>query len=165
MQSQYQTSQILRLRGSRLRMRWMVSAILVLAILLVQSVPGAAMHSSNAPAGWVEICSDGGSVFIQIDEDGQEHEPACLHCDFCLTPAGEMPSLNSVPQDTSALTEFTIFSHSTDRAGLPDSPEQYWSASRGPPITSVENIMTPIASLRVKEPAGIPSNTWSTPCV
>ena len=165
MQSSYQTLQILRLRGSRLRMRWIVSAVLVLAVMLAQSVPGMAMHSSNAPAGWVEICSDGGSVFIQVDEDGQEHEPACAHCEFCLPPTSELQGLNPASPNTSALTEFTAFSYSTNRVSLPDSPEQYWSATRGPPIISVENIMTPIASLLAKTPAGIPSNTWSIPCV
>lgn len=165
MKLQYSTLQIRHTRGSRLGMRLVLTVVLALAVMLAQSVPGMAMQSTSTSAGWIEICSDGGSVFIQVNEDGQEHEPECLHCDFCLVPAAEVQGLTTAPKIASALTEFTTFSYSTDRVGLPDSPEQYWSATRGPPIASVENIMTPIASLLAKEPAGTPSNTWSIPCV
>ena len=160
-----QTSHYQSRRSSRFDTRWVLSIVLSIAVLLGQSMPAVAGHGSGSSAGWIEICGDGGSYFVQIDKNGQKKAPECVHCDFCLVPSGDTQGVHSTLLSASALTDFTTVSYLFDLAVLPDSPEQYWSACRGPPIASVENNMIPIVSLSVKEPAALVLNTWSTPCV
>jgi len=125
--------------------RFFVSALVFIAIFLGQSTPSMAGHGANSASGWIEICSDGGSYFAQVDTGDGGQAPECAHCDFCSA-------------------DFVIISYFNERAILPDSPEQYWSACRGPPIASIENNMTTLASLNNKEPAVRVLNTWSNPC-
>ncbi len=164
MKSHERTSLIQRRRSNRFDMRWVLSIVLSIAVLLGQSIPAMADHGSNISANWVEICGDGGSYFIQIGEDGQKQAPECAHCDYCLTPVGDAQAVHSSHHSELALNDFSNISYSTDPATLPDSPEQYWSACRGPPIASVENKMTTNTSLTIKEPIGSAVRAWSIPC-
>lgn len=157
-------SLIQRRRSNRFGMRWVLSIVLSIAVLLGQSIPAMADHGSNISANWVEICGDGGSYFVQVGEDGQKQEPECAHCDYCLTPVGDAQAVHSTQHSGLALIYFTNISYMADLAILPDSPEQYWSACRGPPIASVENKMTTNTSLTIKEPIGSASRAWSIPC-
>ena len=151
-------------RSNRFGMRWVLSIVLSIAVLLGQSIPAMADHDTNTSANWVEICGDGGSYFIQIGEDGQKQAPECAHCDYCLTPVGDAQAVHSTRHSVLVLIDFTHISYSTDPATLPDSPEQYWSACRGPPIASVKNNMTPNTSLVIKEPIGSALRARGIPC-
>ena len=132
------TPPIQRRRNNYFGMRWVLSVVLSITVLLGQSIPAMADHNSNMSANWVEICSDGGSYFIQIGEDGQKQAPDCAHCDYCLTAVGDAQAVYSTHHSVLALVDFTDISYSTDPATLPYSPEQYWSTCRGPPIASVK---------------------------
>lgn len=164
MKPRERTSPIQHSRSNRFDVRLVLSIVLSIAVLLGQSIPAMAGHGSNMSANWVEICGDGGSYFIEIGEDGQKQAPECTHCDYCLTPVGDTQAVHSTQHSGLALIYFTNISYSTDPAGLPDSPEQYWSACRGPPIASIENKMTTNTSLTIKEPIGSESTAWSIPC-
>lgn len=145
--------------------RYVLSALLCLALFLGQTMPLMAAHSSNAPLGWVEICGDDGSYFIQIGEDGEEQPLACLHCDLCLGPAAGTPETNAPWHMQRALPAPTTIFYSFDRSQRTDCPEQYWSACRGPPIVSTDNTMKTLFSLTRKELAVSALNEWGTPCV
>ena len=138
------------------------SIVLSLIVLLAQSIP--AMSTQNT-AAWIEICTDGGSYLIQVDANGEEQQAECAHCDYCLLPTGDMQSVHTIAPGASALIEFTNISYASDRDFVPDSPEQYWSACRGPPIASSEKNMSTNTSLVIKEPVGAALNTWGTPCI
>jgi len=165
MKPRERTSLIQHRRSNRFDVRLVMSIVLAIAVLLGQSFPAMAGHGSDTSANMIEICGDGGSYFIEIGEDGQKQTPECTHCDYCLTPVGDTQAVHSTQHNELALTYFSIISYSTDPATLPDNPEQYWSACRGPPIASIENIMTTNISLTIKEPIGSESTAWSIPCV
>lgn len=161
----YRKSQCQQHLGKRLGVRWLLSILVVVAIFLGQSAPSMAGHSANSASGWIEICGDGGSYFAQVDTGDGGQAPECAHCDFCLVPTGDTPNVHLAAQNATVSTDFAIISYFNERAILPDSPEQYWSACRGPPIASIENNMTTLASLSNKEPAVKVLNTWSNPCL
>lgn len=154
-----------RCRNHRFGMRWVLFFVLSIAVLLGQSTATMAAHGPSTSANWVEICADGGTYFVQIGEGGQKQAPECAHCDYCLTPIGDAKAVHSPHHSDLALNEFSNISYSSDQASLPDSPEQYWSACRGPPIASIENNMTTNISLAIRELIGSVSAAWSIPCV
>lgn len=154
-----------RCRSNRFAMRWVLSVLLTIAVLLGQSNSTMAGHGSNTSENWIEICGDGGSYFIEVGEDGQKQTPECAHCDFCLTSVGDTQALDSLHAARTAPLDFTNISYSIDPAVLPINPEQYWSACRGPPIMSLENNMTPTTSLYLKEPSGSAFKAGNIPCV
>ena len=158
MQSHIQFTPKQRPKGASLA--W--SIVLSFIVLLAQSIPA---MSNQSTAAWIEICGDGGSYLIQVDENGEEQQPECAHCDYCLLPTGDMQGVHTTPSGASSLIVFTNISYPSDRDFVPDSPEQYWSACRGPPIASSENNMSTNTSLATKEPVGAALNTWGIPCI
>lgn len=159
------TSQERHPRSKCFGARWMLSIVLSISVLLGQAIPGMAGQNDLSSANLVEICGEGGSYFILVGADGQEQALDCVHCDFCLVSTGDHHGVYIMPTSSAALIGFTTITFLTGWADLPESPEQYWSASRGPPIASTEYKMTKLASLFNKEPAVISLNTWSIPCV
>ena len=156
-------SQIFQSLGSGIR--HVLSVLLCLSLFLSQTTPSMAGQSSTAPLGWVEICGDGGSYFIQIGEDGEEQSPACVHCDICLGPAADTQGANASWHMMRALPAPTTIFYSIDRSHRTDCPEQYWSACRGPPIVSTDKTMkTPLSLTRYELGATTP-NKWAAPCV
>ncbi len=139
-----------------------LSIALSVIVLLAQSIP--AMSTQNTGT-WIEICSDDGVSLIQIDENGNKQQSECAHCDYCLLPSGDTQSVNVTSPSISTQFEFTATSYPSDQGVSLDSPEQYWSASRGPPIASSENNMPTFTSLDIKEPVGDALNTWRNPCI
>lgn len=152
-------------QSNRFGVQWMFTVVLSIAVLLGQAIPSMAGQNDRSSASWLEICGDGGSYFILVGADGKEQAPDCEHCDFCLISTGENLSIHSTPANAASLIGFTVISYSAGQVDLPEHPEQYWSASRGPPIASTDNKMTTLASLFTKEPAAISSSEWSIPCV
>jgi hypothetical protein len=146
-------------------LRLALTVVLSVFVLLGQVFPASASHGTNDTGVWVEICGEGGTYLAQLDQDEGEQSPECTHCSFCIVPSGELPVLHTQAHDTLETIEFTLISYSVDRSELPETPEQYWSACRGPPIVSVENNMTPTTSLTFKEPIGSAFEAWSVPCV
>ena len=164
MKPQQRTFQNQPNRNNRFDMRWLLSILLSIAVIWAQSFPAMADHDSDASASWVEICADGGSYFIQVGEDGQKQTSECAHCDYCLTSVGDAKAIHSTYQSDLASNDFSNISYSSNQTDLPENPEQYWSACRGPPIVSVKNKMISNTSLAFKEPIGSVSSVWSIPC-
>lgn len=165
MQHRNMTAQTRHLRSNCFGARWILSFVLSISVLLGQSLPGMAGQFDVPSVNLIEICGDGGSYFILVGVDGQEQAPDCEHCDFCLVSTGDHQAVHFTQTGNSAQFKFTTFNFSMGRADLPESPEQYWSASRGPPIASTDIKMTKLVSLFNKEPAAYSSNIWSNPCV
>lgn len=139
-----------------------LSIVLSVFVLLAQSIP--AMSTQNMGT-WIEICGDGGISVIQVDENGDEQQSECAHCDYCLLPSGNLQGVSIPLPSISAQIEFTTISYPSDQGVSPVRPEQYWSACRGPPIASSENNMPTFTSLDIKEPVGEALNTWRNPCI
>lgn len=144
-----------------------LSLTLILAIFVVyaQVNPATASHSSSANGAWIEICGEGGSYLAQLDDSGNTQTPDCDHCAFCLVPTTNDQGAYDINVATPGSLEFTMISYSADRAAMPDTPEQYWSACRGPPIASTEKNMTPTISLTTKEPFGSAFKAGESPCI
>ncbi|MHA1127913.1 MAG: DUF2946 family protein, partial [Alphaproteobacteria bacterium] len=125
--------------GANLVPRMLGAVFLSIIVLLAQVFPASASHNFAGSGTWIEICGDGGTYLAQIDEDGNTTPPECDHCAFCLVPVSDLKTLHNDNLVTVMVTEFTLTSYSIDRASLPETPERYWSACRGPPIMSLEN--------------------------
>lgn len=158
MQSNIQFTPKQRRKGASL----VLSIVLSVIVLLAQSIPAMSTQSSGT---WIEICGEGGISVIQVNENGDEQQPECAHCDYCLLPSGDLQGVSVPLPSMSIQIEFTAISYPSDQGGSPDSPEQYWSACRGPPIASSENNMSTFTSLDIKEPVGKTLNTWRNPCI
>ncbi|PCJ76117.1 MAG: hypothetical protein COA53_02330 [Rhodobacteraceae bacterium] len=158
MQSHIQFTPKQRRKGASL----VLSIVLSVIVLLAQSIP--AMSTQNTGT-WIEICGDDGISIIQVDENGNKQQSECAHCDYCLLPSGNLQGVSVISPNISAPIEFTAVSYSSDQAISPDSPEQYWSACRGPPIASTEKNMSTFTSLVLKEPIREALNTWGNPCI
>lgn len=151
--------------GSNLAPRVLIRVAVLFFVFLAQVFPASADHNIGGSGAWVEICGDGSTYLAQIDEDGNKHPSVCDHCVFCLVPVSDLQTLSSGGFITAMTEDFTLFSYSIDRASRSDTPEQYWSACRGPPIASIENTMTSTTSLTLKEPIGSVVQTGVFPCV
>ncbi|GEM_PF-3065647 len=100
---------------------------------------------------WIEICDGIGTTMVQLESEMPSDN--CTHCDLCniqlvASNTGHSDSGNYAP--VSGLTSFQLGSGT---AVFVTGAEQYWAASRGPPlgndiITMLDNI-----SLASKEPA------------
>lgn len=156
-------SQIFQSCGSGIR--HVLSVLLCLSLFLGQTTPSMAGHPSSASLGWVEICGDDGSYFIQIGEDGEEQSPACVHCDLCLGPAVDTQGANALWHMMRTLPAPTTIFYSIDRSQHADCPEQFWSACRGPPIVSTDKTMKTLLFRTCKKFAVTTTNNWATPCV
>lgn len=139
--------------------RCFFAVFLALVVFLAQAIPANAGHGSTGSGAWIEICSDGGTYLAQLDDDGSGQAPECLHCEFCLASSGDAPTLGASAGLAPQTLELSLVSYFSEAGILPVSPEQYWSACRGPPLASVEkNMPIPILVEMV-------SMHRSTPCV
>lgn len=127
-------------------LRWLVSGMLCLSLLLVQVLPMSAAQNTMI---WVEICGAHGAETIQIEADYFNSEsdpesdpnPACAHCSYCLVEtagvSGVLPAFKS--EAPKLILAQSISSH--PQVSLVNDPEHYWSQSRGPPNGNGYNTM------------------------
>ncbi len=142
-------------------MRWMLSFVLAFAVFIGQSTPFMAQHGGI----WVEICGDGSSYFIQLEQEDKIPANDCDHCSSCLVASSSFQGLNAVNLGAFARLKFTTTNFLTVRERLPEGPEHYWAANRGPPITKVTNIMTTFTSILFIEPVEMALLPWGEPWV
>ncbi|MCF6304633.1 MAG: hypothetical protein L3J33_04625 [Rhodobacteraceae bacterium] len=100
---------------------------------------------------WIEICDGAGSKMVQLEDEMPQDD--CAHCDLCkvqLTAsyAGCAASGNFAP--AYGLTGFQLCSGTEV---FVTGAEQYWAASRGPPLGSETTFMLDYLSLASKESA------------
>ncbi|MEX0367418.1 MAG: hypothetical protein AB3N22_15200 [Ruegeria sp.] len=83
---------------------------------------------------WMEICSEAGAVWVQVDpEDGTTDTapcPKCAHCALCaVTGAAPLPDLPGIVRSGGV----QIGTWHVRTMYKPDNPAQFWPDSRGPP--------------------------------
>lgn len=122
----------------RLPRRFILTVMLSVFVFLAQAFPTTAAHQSVSDAGWVEICGDGGSYFIQLGDDGEIPEQECVHCDLCVVSNGETQVGISAGCSNTAQSETTHTSDLSTGSTHVETPEQFWPATRGPPLTNMD---------------------------
>lgn len=120
-------------------------AMLGVALIVLQLLAPSLVRAGGGE--WIEICSDGAAVWIQIDEDGEEREsepcPKCRNCTLCavgsIAPLAAVPgvSLTSRP----AKARFSVSAQCKYH-----NPAQFWPDNRGPPLETQDHM---IRALRV----------------
>ncbi len=111
-----------------------VSALAGILLLLSQLL-GPAL-ASPGQSMWVEICSEAGAVWVQVDlEEGTEDPtapcPKCADCALCaITGAAPLPDMPEVAR--AELTQDV--SGACLEATKPYSPIRLWPETRGPPV-------------------------------
>jgi len=157
--SQFQS---FRLWNNPFATQWILPSVVVIAILLGQSSPLLAQQACSGYTNWVKICDDGGSYFNQMTPGGKIHVSDCEHCAIYLISSVEIPVSSTLTDSVSRLSEFSKTTFSTNHANLPENSEQFWRASRGPPITNLDNNMNPVASLYSTESVSGVLREWIT---
>jgi len=142
------------------------SLLTALAVIAAQVFPASAGHSSDPNSLFVEICSSNGSYYVQVDENGQKPEQQCSHCGFCLIPVSEFTAFQPFVSDASDIqTDLGMRPYAVVTSPNLQTPEQYWSANRGPPLPNKKNPMTIFYSLPVAKPDGNAPDVWRNSCV
>lgn len=148
----------------RFDVRWVLLVVLSITILLAQSAPGIADHNSNLSVNAGEICADDGRHLLRAGDHDQAQLHECDNCDYCLNATGGAQAIHPLLNNAFVLIDTFNISYPDSHTILPDNPEQYWSACRGPPIASLENNMISNTSLAIKELAGTVTTARGVPC-
>lgn len=147
----------------------LVAILASLTLLIAQALPLAASATQGASGGWIEICGDGGSFFIQLDDDAPQ-TPApvsdCTHCPFCLVPFNTALGLDATNTFPALKMFFTRMQFPAPAPEFVNVANTYWPACRGPPLLKMDNIMkTKNSSLSALEQTLLTSDTWGFPCL
>ena len=130
-------------------------ALLAAVMLLVGHATSVSAQTPVQSAFWGEICGSGAPASGQ---DGQKN--TCDHCEFCVLHVGGFGLPDGSALRIPVPSAYTLISYSFDSGIVPDRAEQYWGATRGPPLPSEEKTMTDYSSLTVKELAAEISTQW-----
>ncbi len=107
-------------------------ALLGIALIVLQLLAPSLARAGGGD--WIEICSDGAAVWIQIDEDGEEREsepcPKCQNCTLCAI--GSFATLATVP-GFSLTPSLASARFSASAQCERHNPAQFWPDNRGPP--------------------------------
>ncbi len=145
--------------------RQLIAVIVAFMVFVTQTLPATASYipqKNDSPIGiYNVICS---KLIQQNDKEPQQNKNnnPCL---FCI-----MSHSDPIDDSTSRLSilppsKFSTISYrGAQTIGL-TGPEQYWSASRGPPIESINNNMTTPISLLHKKQIRVTLNAWSPSCL
>ena len=143
--------------------RQIVVVLVALAVFLAQALPMAASHNGGG-GEWIVICSGEGAKLIQLDDQDTD-AGECTHCSLCLISSNKI-QINLASNLTTLIpSEFTNAFYGRAQTTSLSIPEHYWSACRGPPILSIDNIMTTPFSLLTKQQFRAVSNAWRVPCL
>lgn len=145
-------------------LRHLVVMLASLALISGQVVPAAASHMANQTAGFVEICGEDGSRFVQLDSTGNEREP-CRHCGLCAITIGGIQGLIPVQSARVNVVEFTSFSFLLLGDEITGQPDNIRPANRGPPDRTTNNQMTTPTLLPIAAPAESDLIDGNIPCV
>jgi len=115
-----------------------VLAILLLVVQVAAPSQGLAFVDGN----WIEICSDEGAEFVQLDALGNEIPaedekcPECSSCSFCATACSAILT----PVDYSQRVHYVMMSQSgIERVESKANSAQFWPDTRGPPSATRNN--------------------------
>lgn len=153
-------------RKSGDRLGFVFSLLTAFAVIASQVFPASAGQSNGTHSLFVEICSSNGSYYVQVDENDQKPEQQCSHCGFCLIPVSEFTAFQHFASDASDIqTDLGLRPYAVVTSPNLQTPEQYWSANRGPPLPNKKNPMTISNSLPVAKPDGNAPDVWRSSCV
>lgn len=108
-------------------------------LLLLLQTFGPALASPGKSV-WVEICSEGGAVWVAVDleedtEDPTAYCPKCANCALCaVTSAAPVPELAQVPQ----IGIFRVVQVQNSKSSVLYNSDRLWPETRGPPCTTRE---------------------------
>ncbi len=144
--------------------RQLIAVIVAFMVFATQTLPATASYISqknDSPIGiYNVICS---KLIQQNDKEPQQNKNnnPCL---FCIMSHSD-PIDDSTPHlSIQSPSKFsTTLYRGAQTTGL-TGPEQYWSASRGPPIESINNNMTTPISLLHKKQIRVALNAWGLSC-
>lgn len=115
-------------------------ALVGILLLLLQTV-GPAL-ASPGQSMWVEICSEAGAVWVQIDLEEEDLDPTapcpkCADCALCaITSAAPVPNLPVLARDSVIHTEHPSSRDLVEICSL----KRLWPETRGPPAAPKKHI-------------------------
>lgn len=141
--------------------RRFISAVWSVVLGLMLVVQLLLPNLTNAEQGtWIEICSDEGAVWVEIQTEtptGDEDCPDCATCAFCnLVAAEAMPMPQTATLSPSKSTEVK----SETRQCYALNPAQFWPENRGPPADP-KNTTVPAAGASMASPQSNGAAPWS----
>jgi hypothetical protein len=159
-----------RKTARRPRLAVLLVAILAsLTLLVAQAMPLAASGNQGASGGWIEICGDGGSFFIQLDDENPQPPvpvSGCNHCPFCLVPFNTSLGLDAPNTFPVMEMYFARIRFPAPAPGFVNAANTHWPACRGPPLLKMDNNMkTKNHSLSAQEQTSLTFDTWGVPCL
>ncbi|MES0826478.1 DUF2946 family protein [Ruegeria sp. SCP11] len=107
--------------------------------LLLLQLLGPAL-ASPGQSMWVEICSEAGAVWVQVDLEGETKDPTapcpkCADCALCaVTSAAPVPELPVMNRDSSVQTARCETQDLVHISSL----KRLWPETRGPPRVAQE---------------------------
>ncbi|MCL6282607.1 hypothetical protein M3P21_03610 [Ruegeria sp. 2012CJ41-6] len=108
------------------------SAVFGVVLILLQVMAPSLARAGNGD--WIEICSDGAAVWIQIDSEGEERDsepcPKCQNCTLCAISS--CAPLISEPVLNMASEPMNVESRHLAQSDVRN-PAQFWPDNRGPP--------------------------------
>jgi len=118
--------------------RHLLGVLAAVMMLFGQSIAVGAVQSSGG--AWIEICSGDGSKLVQTEDEAPQKD--CSHCDYCTV---QFSPVSCGPEPLTLIGLVPVFASVqfvAVTAEIRPDAEQYWAASRGPPLTSEVNMNT-----------------------
>lgn len=157
-------TKIKKAQAGSILIRQLIAVIVAFMVFAAQTLPATASYDSHKNNSQIENCSGPCTKLIQQNDKKPQQNKNDDHCSFCVVSHSDSID-NSTPhlsiQSPSKLS--TILYRGAQTTGL-TGPEQYWSASRGPPIESINNNMTTPISLLHKKQTRVTLNAWGLSC-
>ncbi len=100
---------------------------------------------------WIEICDGAGSKMVQLEDETPQDD--CAHCDLCKVQLAASYTGCAASDGFAPAYGLTGFQLCSGIAVFVTGAEQYWAASRGPPLGSETTFMLDYISLAFKESA------------
>ncbi|WP_170411877.1 DUF2946 family protein [Ruegeria atlantica] len=123
-------------------------------LLLLLQLLGPAL-ASPGQSMWVEICSEAGAVWVEVDFEEEDRDPTapcpkCADCALCaVTTAAPLPDLPVLTRDRTVRTAHRSYCELVQVYGS----KRLWPETRGPPrglkIITERALRASIASIQV----------------
>ncbi len=111
------------------------------ALMLVVQLLFPSLGKAEAPATWIEICSEFGAIQVQISLDEDEHQDKdCPDCDKCLMCIAQNGQSRSNPAAFATIVLATAGTGQMHPNAEASNPAQFWHDGRGPPRLTTYNM-------------------------
>jgi len=158
--SRYIESQKLRSTVSTGFERFLV-ILLSVTLLLGPAIP----QEANSATIRVEICHEAAAHMAKMEMrmDGSIPVSECANCDLCALPILDSYDPLLFAHKTSLQLKLATTGWAKTLVDHPAFPAQFWSVSRGPPLTYVENNMLPNRVWLNERSAALIASHWRAP--